>query len=170
MELKHIKELMAAMGRTGIKRINLKKEDFELLIERSDDSSNRYTEQQLETLEENLRVSQTSIKMDQALSRGSEIPADRFHAIEERRDEKQDVLSAFVTSPMVGTFYNSPAPDAPAFIKVGDKIEKGDIVCIIEAMKVMNEIKSTIRGVIAEVLVDTSQPVEFGTKLFRVVE
>jgi acetyl-CoA carboxylase biotin carboxyl carrier protein len=71
---------------------------------------------------------------------------------------------------MVGTFYTSPSPDDPAFIKVGDRIDKNSVVCIIEAMKVMNEIKANVAGTIAEVLVESGQPVEFGTKLFRVVE
>lgn len=75
----------------------------------------------------------------------------------------------YVTSPMVGTFYSAPAPDKPPFIKVGDKVEKGTVVCIIEAMKVLNEVKAGVSGTVAEVLVQPGQPVEFGMKLFRVV-
>jgi acetyl-CoA carboxylase biotin carboxyl carrier protein len=71
-----------------------------------------------------------------------------------------------ITSPMVGTFYKSPSPDADAFIKVGDAVDEGTIVCIIEAMKVMNQIKAEKSGVIQRILVDDASPVEFGQGLF----
>ena len=70
-----------------------------------------------------------------------------------------------ITSPMVGTFYRSPAPDADPFIEVGDIIEVGQTVCIIEAMKLMNEIEAESKGRVVKVLVDNAQPVEFGQKL-----
>ena len=73
-----------------------------------------------------------------------------------------------VKSPMVGTFYRSPAPDAPAFVEAGQEIEAGQVVCIVEAMKLMNEIKSETAGKILEVLVDNGEPVEFGQPLFAV--
>jgi len=73
-----------------------------------------------------------------------------------------------IKSPMVGTFYKAPAPDAPPFVKAGDTIEVGQVVCIIEAMKLMNEIKSEIKGKIVSVLVENADPVEFGQPLFLV--
>jgi acetyl-CoA carboxylase biotin carboxyl carrier protein len=73
-----------------------------------------------------------------------------------------------VLSPMVGTFYRSPAPDAEPFLEVGDVVEVGQTVCIIEAMKLMNEIQAEIRGRVVQVLVENAQPVEFGQKLFLV--
>ena len=73
-----------------------------------------------------------------------------------------------IKSPMVGTFYRSPAPDAPAFVEAGQEIEAGQVVCIVEAMKLMNEIKSETAGKILEVLVDNGEPVEFGQPLFAV--
>ena len=74
----------------------------------------------------------------------------------------------YITSPMVGTFYRSPAPDAAAYIEIGKSVEEETVVCIIEAMKVMNEIKSEIKGVIVECLVENAKPVEFGQKLYAV--
>ena len=71
-----------------------------------------------------------------------------------------------IKSPMVGTFYRAPAPDAPPFVEVGQDVEVGQVVCIIEAMKLMNEIKSEVGGRIAEVLVESGAPVEFGQPLF----
>ena len=73
-----------------------------------------------------------------------------------------------VVSPMVGTFYRAPSPDSAPYIQVGQEITKDTVVCIIEAMKVMNEIKAEVQGVIAEVLVDNGTPVQFGQPLFRV--
>ncbi len=69
---------------------------------------------------------------------------------------------------MVGTFYSSPSPDDPSFVKVGDSVSEGSVVCIIEAMKVMNEVKAGCAGVIAEILLKNGEPVEFGTRMFRV--
>ena len=74
----------------------------------------------------------------------------------------------YITSPMVGTFYRSPAPDAPPYIEIGKNVEGETVVCLIEAMKVMNEIKAEIKGVIIECLVENAKPVEFGQKLFAV--
>ena len=73
-----------------------------------------------------------------------------------------------VTSPMVGTFYRAPAPDADPYIEVGDAVEVGQTLCIVEAMKLMNEIESEVRGRIVRILVENAQAVEFGQKLFLV--
>ena len=74
----------------------------------------------------------------------------------------------FITSPIVGTFYSAPAPDAPAFVKVGDQVKNGQTVCILEAMKLMNEIQSEFDCEIEAVLVSNEQKVEYGQPLFRV--
>lgn len=73
----------------------------------------------------------------------------------------------YVTSPMVGTFYAAPSPDSSPFIQVGDQIQEDTVVCIIEAMKIMNEIQAEAKGAIAEILVEDGQPIEFGQKLYR---
>ena len=74
-----------------------------------------------------------------------------------------------ITSPMVGTFYQKPNPDADPYVELGQKVKKGDVLCIIEAMKLMNEIESEFNGEIKEILVKDGQPVEYGTPLFRIV-
>ena len=73
-----------------------------------------------------------------------------------------------ITSPMVGTFYKSPSPDADAFVSVGQSIKTGDVVCIVEAMKMMNEIKSEISGKVVEICVEDGQPVEYGQPLMYI--
>ena len=74
-----------------------------------------------------------------------------------------------IISPLVGTFYAAPAEDAPSFVKVGDKVEVGQVVGIVEAMKLMNEIESECAGTVAEVLVENGEPVEYGQPIFRIV-
>jgi len=73
-----------------------------------------------------------------------------------------------IDSPIVGTYYNAPSPEANNYVKVGDQIKKGDIVCIIEAMKLMNEIESEVDGEIVEIMVQNEAPVEYGQKLFKI--
>lgn len=73
-----------------------------------------------------------------------------------------------IASPMVGTFYTSPSPESPAFVKVGQKVTPDTVVCIIEAMKVMNEIKAEAKGVITQILIENAKPVEFGQPLFKI--
>ena len=72
-----------------------------------------------------------------------------------------------IRSPIVGTFYRSPSPDSPVYVNVGDKVRKGQVVCIVEAMKLMNQVESDVDGVVSEILVDNAQPVQFGQELFR---
>jgi acetyl-CoA carboxylase biotin carboxyl carrier protein len=73
-----------------------------------------------------------------------------------------------VESPMVGTFYRAPAPDAPPYVEVGQRIAPGDTLCIIEAMKLMNELEAEVAGTVAEICVDNAEPVEFGQVLYRI--
>jgi acetyl-CoA carboxylase biotin carboxyl carrier protein len=72
-----------------------------------------------------------------------------------------------VTSPMVGTFYRSPAPEAPSYVEIGSRVVKGQTLCILEAMKLMNELESEVQGVVREICADNSEPVEYGQVLFR---
>ncbi len=170
MELKQIKELMAAMGRTGTKRLTLKKEGFELQLEREENGVYRASEAALDLGEEAAVPNDLARRASIALSRARESGAALSGASIAPPPEapKEELTSLYVTSPMVGTFYGQPSPDDPYFVKVGDKIEKNTVVCIIEAMKVMNEVKAGVAGTVAEILVESGHPVEFGTKLFRI--
>jgi acetyl-CoA carboxylase biotin carboxyl carrier protein len=79
-----------------------------------------------------------------------------------------DENGVYVTSPFVGTFYRSPSPDSDPFVEVGDEIVVGQVLCIVEAMKLMNEIEAETAGTVIEVLVENGKPVEYGDKLFRI--
>lgn len=152
------------MGRTGTKRLMVKKEGFELELERQENG--KIIETSFETGDEMiLRQENTLHRASLALNRNKENQASG-NLVSSK--DQEEVAGVYVTSPMVGTYYSTPSPDDPSFVKVGDRIEKHTVVCIIEAMKVMNEVKAGVVGTVAEILVENGHPVEFGTKLFRV--
>ncbi len=155
MDLEQIKELMASLEESKLRKLVLKKGDFELHLEK--EGANPPYRPQRTVAAEPMEESAFQSEVAQTGERGGSI-----------RTEAPVAPGTYVTSPMVGTFYSSPAPDQPAFVKVGDKVSENTIVCIIEAMKVMNEVKAGINGVVAEILADSSQPVEFGTRLLRI--
>ena len=94
------------------------------------------------------------------------IPMEK-NIVENKIEEKEETLNT-VKSPMIGTFYSKPSPDSNPYVKIGDKVKKGDILCIIEAMKLMNEIESEYDGVVTEVLVEDGKPVDYGKPLFKI--
>ncbi len=165
MEIKQIKELMAAMGRTCMKRLSIKDADgFEIVLEREDHGVCKTSDLGLDYSPE--------ARSDYALRKatavhtypGQEIPVSLTTPVA----QAQTPPGTYVTSPMVGTYYSSPSPDDAPFVKVGDRIDENTVVCIIEAMKVMNEVKSGVKGVVAEILPESGHPVEFGSKIIRV--
>jgi acetyl-CoA carboxylase biotin carboxyl carrier protein len=164
VEIKQIKELMIAMARCDTTHLRLKKKDFELELQRaSEPAEHQYHAEPEEDRAVSMRLAQRKNQI--SLPRGKDMAA----AIQaEEAPKGEEAAGTYITSPMVGTFYSAPSPDDPSFVKVGDLVEKGAVVCIIEAMKVMNEIKAQVSGTIAEICVESSHPVEFGTKLFRI--
>jgi acetyl-CoA carboxylase biotin carboxyl carrier protein len=89
-------------------------------------------------------------------------------AAEQKAEAESEAGLHIITSPIVGTFYRSPSPESGTFVNVGDRITKGKVLCIIEAMKLMNEIESDVEGVITKIYPSNGQPVEYGEKLFAV--
>jgi acetyl-CoA carboxylase biotin carboxyl carrier protein len=168
MENKQIKELMAVMQRTGTKRLVVKKEGFEVEIEREVGRPGQYAESPVHLIEENpLRHEIAMHRANILLGRNAESSTSLNNNAEGSKNSEV-APGVFVTSPMVGTFYQASSPEDPAFIKLGDRIEKDTVVCIIEAMKVMNEVKAGVAGTVTEILVENGHPLEFGSKIFRV--
>lgn len=160
MELKQLKELMAAMERAGIKKLSIKeKTGYEVHLERQDDHPHPSPMSP---------VASYPPPFYSTPARESH-PAPALPKSSQTEELKEKKEGRYVTSPMVGTFYASPSPDDPHFVKVGDRVDENTVVCIIEAMKVMNEVKAGMNGVVAEILVDNAHPVEFGTKIIRIV-
>jgi len=83
-------------------------------------------------------------------------------------NEAEEAGLVAITSPMVGTYYSSPSPESPAFISLGDQVAPGKVVCIIEAMKLFNEIESEVKGLVHKILVENGQPIEYGQKLMLI--
>ena len=109
------------------------------------------------------------IKRERILS-PVEVPVQKFGGLYEKVTSETEEESRLitVTSPIVGTFYRAPSPESPPFVEIGSRIKKGQVLCIIEAMKLMNEIESEFEGVIIKILVENGQPVEYGEPLFLV--
>ena len=155
MDQKQIEKLMAAMEHSRIKRIVLKREDFEIEIERE------------------CAAAPTTYLPPPVYTPPPATPELRpkspIESVSSTEGELKDKAPGhYVTSPMVGTFYAAPSPDDPPFVKVGDLVNENSIVCIIEAMKVMNDVKAGIKGTVSEILVKSGEPVEFGTRIFRI--
>lgn len=150
MKLDDIRKIMEALENSELKKIIIKQNDnnFELHLEKASTSNSGTVTTDPQVIAP--AVSNVATK------------------VEEVTKVAQDDSSS-IESPMVGTFYATPAPDQSDFVKVGDLINKDTVVCIIEAMKVMNEVKSGVSGRVTEVLVENGQPVEYGTPLFRIV-
>ncbi|MCX6990293.1 MAG: acetyl-CoA carboxylase biotin carboxyl carrier protein [Chlamydiae bacterium] len=177
MELKQIKELMAAMEKAGIKKLSIKeKTGYELQLERFGEQehllSNASQSNQGLFAHPSFRPHDTHgahFPIHHMAAPVTHAPAAveaKFGAPAETSDK---IEGKFIQSPMVGTYYTTPSPDDPVFVQVGDKVNENTVVCIVEAMKVMNEVKAGMSGVITEICLENGQPVEFGTKLFRIV-
>lgn len=145
MDIKDIDELMAKMEKRKMHRISIKKGGFELELER-----------------ESACVAYPAAVPPPVVHHADPAPV----AAEAPKVEKR--AGQEITSPIVGTFYAAPSPEDPPYIKVGDQVEPESVVCIIEAMKVMNEVKSGVRGRVVEVLMKNGDPVEYGSAIFRV--
>lgn len=144
MELDEIKELMGLLKETDVTEIQIEKEGIKLKIKR-----------------EKYGAPTEVAPMQIAPAR---VEPSAAPVVAEVPEKPQHLIAA----PIVGTFYRAPAPDASPFVEVGSRVKKGQILCIIEAMKLMNEIESDAEGVIAKVLVENGKPVEYGQALFVV--
>lgn len=149
MEIKQIKELVTLMDKAGLKTIRIKDKDKEI-----------------ELVKHDVHVPQTAHPAPVFHPHPEIHPPHRPHA---EPAAPQPVDGKFVTAPLVGTIYHSPSPEDAPFVKVGDKVDENTVVCIIEAMKVMNEVKAGTSGTVVEILVKNAHPVEFGAKLIRIV-
>ncbi|MEE1086680.1 MAG: acetyl-CoA carboxylase biotin carboxyl carrier protein [Schaedlerella sp.] len=123
--------------------------------------------------DENVKITMSKLEHPPVVAAGMTVPPmpmglSEGGEVSVTADETKEDDTFFITSPIVGTFYSAPAPDVPAFVKVGDHVKNGQTVCILEAMKLMNEIQSEFDCEIEAVLVSNEQKVEYGQPLFRV--
>jgi len=148
VNLKEIKEMISLMNDNGLMELEIEKDGMRIRLKK--------TSPQQETASGPIVVERERVTQ-------------RAGGIEESLDiERSEAKTVEIKAPMVGTFYRAPSPEAPPYAEVGQTIESGQVICIIEAMKLMNEIKSEIKGKILEILVDNAEPVEFGQPMFLI--
>ena len=150
MNLKEIKEILALMGENNLNEIEIERDGLKLKLKKNADNV---------MMAHAPHYAVESIPAPKAAT----LPIQTVSTPAEIAKNAKDIKS-----PMVGTFYRSPSPEAAAFVEVGQIVEIGQVVCIVEAMKLMNEIKSEVRGKVIEVAVENAEPVEFGQTLFVV--
>lgn len=159
MELKQIQELIKAVNKSELNELTIKDGDFEITIKQKQE-----TERQIVTVQ--APAAQPMAAAPQPVAAAPAPVAEAPAAPAESAPAASNTIE--VKSPMIGTFYRSPKPGEPPFINVGDTINEGDHICIIEAMKLFNEIESEVSGKIVKVLVDDASPVEYDQPLFLV--
>ena len=150
MKFEDIKELIELLSEKDISKVKIKDKDFEIVVEKGGKA-----------------------QAVEVVSQAPQAPAQKIETQTEPQTPTQapstpKAEGEIITSPMVGTFYAAPSPDSPPFVRVGDTVRKGDTLCILEAMKIMNELEAEFDCKILEILVQDGEPVEYDKPLFRV--
>ncbi len=174
MNLKEIQEFIKAVAKSGATEVKIEMKDLKLSMKSL--PKGKFNPPTETTVVQQIPVPShfstvPSIHMTQPGVPVTPQPPAQNNVPEEKQPEndKKEKTNLFeVKAPMVGTFYRKPAPGKPSYVSVGDEIEKGDIICIIEAMKLFNEIESDVSGKIIKILVDDATPVEYDQTLFLV--
>lgn len=159
MELKEIQSLIKFVSESGVDEVDLEKKDFKLSIKKVPP-----------TVQLAPQVVHATVPAAPAAPVAAAQPAASATPAAENKEAAAPAASNLVEvkSPMIGTFYRSSSPDKPSFVNVGDSISVGDTICIVEAMKLFNEIEAEVSGKIVKVLVENAQPVEYDQPLFLV--
>lgn len=157
MKVKEIKELIDFLSNSGLEEVKIETEEFKVNIKRSNETQ----------VVERAVTAAPALAPAPAPVAATPAPAAAAPAAP-ASDSAPASNHIEIKSPMIGTFYRSANPESPAFVNVGDKVSAGSTVCIVEAMKLFNEIESEVSGTIVKVLVDDSQPVEYDQPLFLV--
>ena len=163
MDLKEIQNLIKFVARSGAAEVKLETEDFKINI-KTESAVNFDKSQQI------IAMPQAAPAAPQAAP-AAEAPAPSSASVPAKGNDKpaeDDSNYVTIKSPMIGTFYRRPSPDKDLFVSVGDEISEGTVVCIIEAMKLFNEIESEVSGKIVKILVDDQSPIEYDQPLFLV--
>ncbi|MEX0268622.1 acetyl-CoA carboxylase biotin carboxyl carrier protein [Leptolyngbyaceae cyanobacterium UHCC 1019] len=166
LNLNELRELLAAINQTDIAELTLKSSDFELVIRRGLRGDEQLLAGSTRMGTPELVFSSSPSAMAGGDAKSSDVAPSPSTTVTLPPNSDRRYLE--ILSPMVGTFYRSPAPDELPFVETGDRIRSGQTVCIIEAMKLMNEIEAEVTGEIIEILVQNGEPVEYNQPLMRV--
>ncbi|MFO1449561.1 MAG: acetyl-CoA carboxylase biotin carboxyl carrier protein [Opitutaceae bacterium] len=159
MDLKQIKQVIDLMKRSDLTAFELEEEGFKIKIKRGSDALPLvHTSRSPGVAYHEVPVAEPAAAPRPAVAAPSAAPA----------SVADEVGVAYIKSPMVGTFYRASSPESKAFVEIGTKVSETSVVCIIEAMKIMNEIQAEAKGTILEFLVENGQPVEYGQRLFKI--
>ncbi|UMB60006.1 acetyl-CoA carboxylase biotin carboxyl carrier protein [Lutibacter sp. A80] len=156
MELKDIQNLIKFVAKSGASEVKLEMEDIKITIKTGSDKT------------ETTIVQQAPIGMPQMPMPGQVAAPVQTQDTPVAKEKAEESKFIEITSPIIGTFYRKPSPDKPVFVEVGDNIAADTVVCMVEAMKLFNEIEAEVTGKIVKILVEDGTPVEFGQPLFLV--
>jgi acetyl-CoA carboxylase biotin carboxyl carrier protein len=155
MDYKAIQELIDTMNKSELYSLEIQSGDMNIKMKKGPDQIIS-------------PIAQESFQASEKDAAAKPAAAETETAAPEKLEETKPEDGFIVTSPIVGTFYESSSPDTDPFVKVGSKVKKGEVLCIIEAMKLMNEIESEVDGEVVEVLAESQQMVQFGQPLYRI--
>ncbi len=157
MTIKEVEELIRFVAKANVSEVEFETKDVKLVIK-----TNKAAERMAEA------PAQAPMAVQAAPARPAAAPVQEAAAAKPQPKADSDAAHDSIKSPMIGTFYRSPGPDKPPFINVGDKIEKGKVICVIEAMKLFNEIEAEVSGTVVKVLINDASPVEYDQPLFLI--
>lgn len=174
MNLTEIQDLIKFVAKSGVTEVEIEKKDFKLTIKstlptrktRGGQMEQQYEAHMVPAMQMPMQQMQMPAPQMQAAPAAAPAPAPAAAPAAEAKEDNSKLVE--IKSPMIGTFYRRPSPDKDMFVEVGQSIKQGDVVCVIEAMKLFNEIESEISGKIVKILVDDNTPVEYDQPLFLV--
>lgn len=162
MKAKEIQDLIDFIAKSGLNKVNIETEEFKIQVKRDPDQKVSYVKEA--AVAAHHAAAPAPAAAPAAAPQAPAAPAAPAAAAPASEESKYIAIKA----PMIGTFYRSSSPDKPSFVNIGDEVKKGQVICIIEAMKLFNEIESEVSGKIVKVLVDNANPVEYDQPLFLV--
>jgi acetyl-CoA carboxylase biotin carboxyl carrier protein len=163
MKAKEIQDLIDFIAKSGLNKVNIETEEFKISVKRDPDQQVTYVKEA--SAAQSFQASAPAPAAAPAPATPQAPAAPAAPAAAPASDDNKYIA---IKSPMIGTFYRSSSPDKASFVNVGDEVKKGQVICIIEAMKLFNEIESEVSGKIVKVLVDNANPVEYDQPLFLV--
>ena len=158
MDIKEIQNLIKFVSKSGVEEVKIEREDFKITIKTKKNSPQQIVVEEL--------PNKINIPTQAMAPVSQEVAGEKI--LDPEIPKTEDSNHVIVKSPIIGTFYRKPSPDKPSFVEVGQNVGEGDVLCVIEAMKLFNEIESEVSGKIVKILVDDQSPVEFDQPLFLI--
>lgn len=157
MDIKEIQNLIKFVSKSGVNEVSIEQGEFKITIKTDHGTTDQVIMQQAPVAAQQVPATPVAVA-----------PPTEVAAAEPKAESSDESKYLTIKSPMIGTFYRRPSPDKDIFVNVGDSIGPGDVICIVEAMKLFNEIESEVSGKIVKVLVDDTSPIEYDQPLFLV--